>query len=149
MSYDGGVVVKINNDVLRTALLILDEQGCFEGGYIKSFTSEKKRGDEKQIYSFYYAYYDCAYVTEYPETIDDVASCLLDLILQYEEEMTDEQVWKLERVLRAPEVKDGYRYVEWWYYPPEWEDFEEPKVFVYGKKPGKKKKPAAGHNKKT
>lgn len=130
MSYDGGLSVKIINPVIEGILKKYNGTNLDLSMYL----NDSYKGNKL---SFSFENLDCADVSCYPNSLDDVAKCMLNIIDFYiENEPYDHMQYKAFKKELNDNVKailDSYEYVSWVYYPSDDEDEDEEKTFSYGK----------------
>ena len=131
MSFDGALIVRINNPALLEVLETYADE-CPDIAYML----------DSRKYDFEYEYLDCAYVDGCPEDLDDLQEYLLELIKEYSEDYMEAfEDFEVRFREKYSQIKKEFSYVQWAYTPPA-EEFEIPDsiVFEYGEYVKKKPK---------
>ena len=132
MSYDGGLMVKINSQKLGEVLDEFARKGYFNQGSVQRWREKPERDSWDRVrkpkvkYTLFYSYMDCAYVEGRPESIDEVAKYITELINVYEEEtISNEQLDEILNRLEQDDVVDNYELISWKYFAPRTGDLDE------------------------
>ncbi len=137
MSYDGGLMVKINNNKLGEVLDDFAAKGYFKDESVQRWRNKPEEDSLGRVrkpkvkYTLSYAYMDCAYVEGRPKSLDEVGDYIIELISVYEEEtISYKQLNEIRERIKQKDVVNDYELVSWKYFAPRSGELDE---FYYEK----------------
>ena len=121
MSYDGGLVIRAENEVLLKIFkqhLKKNIFGEFQN-FMKGSIGAKYKG---KTLAFEYIYLDCSYVDRCPSSVGKVTDYIQEVIEYYCDEVLYTDGFKefiLELKNRSKEITNAYTFVDWIYFRPD------------------------------
>lgn len=132
MSYDGGLSVKIANDVMLGILQKYKDNGAFEESTaIQNMIGHKYRKQSTRLtLALYWHYMDAAEISTCPKTLEQVLDAAIELLDHFADDDGIEYDQAYKDCIR--ELKDNrdainssYEFVEWEYFPSDYEHAAE------------------------
>ena len=132
MSYDGGLSVKIANDVMLGILQKYKDNGVFEeSSAIQNMIGHKYRKQSTRLtLALYWHYMDAAEISTCPKTLEQVLDAAIELLDHFADDDGIEYDQAYKDCIR--ELKDNrdainssYEFVEWEYFPSDYEHAAE------------------------
>ena len=130
MSYDGGIIARVQNPELFKLLNKHKKQGLFEDAecICNMIGSKYKR----KTMAINYEYMDCAYIEVCPKNLGEVFDAMVVLLDEYCDDVDQDAYEQFKQELREKKdlIEASYVYVEWVYaHPDDYDEFEE--TFLY------------------
>lgn len=130
MSYDGGIIARVQNDELLKLMKQFKKQGLFdEAQCICDMIGSKYK---KKTMAINYEYMDCAYIDVCPKHLSEVFDAVVMLLDEYCDDVDPDAYAQFKQVLQEQKdlIEASYSYVEWVYAHSD-DDDEDEETFLY------------------
>ena len=134
MSYDGGLEVKIENQILLRIFRDYQDRGLFDK--VEAMQEWVGVKYKKMELAFAYEYEDCAYVKICPKNLGEVLDAMLKLLDVYLEDEIDPKQYKhFKKELQENKklIDENYTFVKWIYAHGDYEEEIGEETFKFNK----------------